>query len=65
MGTSKPTHSAPGWQHENRDCHWFLVTHQVNITELTSIIPASGELVFASMNASGRITVIDRQSAEA
>jgi phosphohistidine phosphatase SixA len=42
-----------------------LVTHQVNITELTSIIPASGELVFASMNASGRITVIDRQSAEA
>lgn len=42
-----------------------LVTHQVNVTGLTSIIPASGDLVFTAFDAGGEITVIGRQSAGA
>ncbi|WP_244551873.1 histidine phosphatase family protein [Rhizobium sp. RU33A] len=51
--------SSPG------DLPLVLVTHQVNITGLTSIVPRSGELVFTTMNASGAISVIGRQSAGA
>jgi broad specificity phosphatase PhoE len=39
-----------------------LVTHQVNITGLTSVIPGSGELVFAAFDATGSISVLHRQS---
>ena len=35
-----------------------LVTHQVNITGLTSIVPQSGELVFVSLDPAGAVTVI-------
>ncbi|NBB48456.1 histidine phosphatase family protein [Rhizobium sp. CRIBSB] len=42
-----------------------LVTHQVNVTGLTSIVPASGDLVFTALDAGGKITVIGRQSAGA
>ena len=42
-----------------------LVTHQVNITGLTSIVPRSGELVFATLDAGGAVSVIGRQSAGA
>ncbi|MBC2771705.1 histidine phosphatase family protein [Rhizobium sp. AQ_MP] len=40
----------------------ILVTHQVNITGLTSIVPRSGELVFATMSGVGETDVIGRQS---
>ena len=42
-----------------------LVTHQVNVTGLTSVVPRSGELVFATLDGSGGVAVIGRQSAEA
>lgn len=42
-----------------------LVTHQVNVTGLTSIVPRSGELVFAKLDEAGAVAVIGRQSAEA
>ncbi len=51
--------SSPG------DLPLVLVTHQVNITGLTSIVPRSGELVFTTMNSAGAISVIGRQSAGA
>lgn len=38
-----------------------LVTHQVNITGLTSIVPRSGELVFVSLDQAGIATVIGRE----
>jgi hypothetical protein len=40
-----------------------LVTHQVNITGLTSVVPRSGELVFATIAGDGAVSVIGRQSA--
>lgn len=39
-----------------------LVTHQVNITGLTSVVPRSGELVFATLGRAGTVLVIGRQS---
>ena len=42
-----------------------LVTHQVNVTGLTSIVPRSGELVFVKLDEAGAVAVIGRQSAEA
>lgn len=39
-----------------------LVTHQVNISGLTSIVPGSGELVFAILNNAGAANVVGRQS---
>lgn len=42
-----------------------LVTHQVNITALTSVVPRSGELVFVALDAGGKARVIGRQSAGA
>jgi phosphohistidine phosphatase SixA len=42
-----------------------LVTHQVNVSALTSIVPSSGELVFVTIDAAGIASVIGRQSAEA
>lgn len=47
------------------DLPLVLVTHQVNITGLTSIVPRSGELVFATLDAGGAVSVIGRQSAGA
>lgn len=38
-----------------------LVTHQVNITGLTSIVPQSGELVFLSLDSAGGVAVIGRE----
>lgn len=38
-----------------------LVTHQVNITALTAIVPSSGELIFAAINARGDVNVLGRQ----
>lgn len=38
-----------------------LVTHQVNMTALTGIVPASGELLFASMSSDGTVSVIGRE----
>jgi broad specificity phosphatase PhoE len=40
-----------------------LVTHQVNITGFTSIVPQSGELVFVSLDPAGQFTVIGREPA--
>lgn len=37
----------------------LLVTHQVNITALTDVVPRSGEIVLARME-KGRLVVIDR-----
>jgi phosphohistidine phosphatase SixA len=39
----------------------LLVTHQVNITGLTGIVPQSGELVFVSLDPAGIVTVIGRE----
>ena len=36
----------------------LLITHQVNITSLTNFYPASGELVFATMLESGKISFL-------
>lgn len=47
------------------DLPLVLVTHQVNITGLTSVVPRSGELVFATFDAGGAVSVIGRQSAGA
>ena len=40
----------------------ILVTHQVNITALTGLVPASGELVFAGISGDGTVSVLGRQS---
>jgi hypothetical protein len=37
-----------------------LVTHQVNITALTNVVPRSGELIVAQPLADGRVRVIGR-----
>ncbi len=37
-----------------------LVTHQVNITALTGIFPASGELIFVEPGTNGSLRVVDR-----
>lgn len=37
-----------------------LVTHQVNITELTDVYPASGEMVFVRGDANGGFDVVGR-----
>ena len=34
-----------------------LVTHQVNITALTGIVPRSGEMLFIGLQSSGKVTV--------
>ena len=47
------------------DLPLVLVTHQVNITGLTSVVPRSRELVFATLDAGGAVSVIGRQSAGA
>ncbi|MFO7706874.1 MAG: histidine phosphatase family protein [Desulfobacterales bacterium] len=38
----------------------ILVTHQVNITALTGIVPASSEMVLARINEAGELTVCAR-----
>ena len=38
----------------------FFVTHQVNITALTGIVPAEGEAVFVRATAAGTIEVVGR-----
>ncbi|MCU0559346.1 MAG: histidine phosphatase family protein [Desulfobacterales bacterium] len=40
----------------------ILVTHQVNITALTGIVPAPGEMIVARINAKGELTVYARSS---
>jgi broad specificity phosphatase PhoE len=40
-----------------------LVTHQVNITALTSIVPAEGDLVVVRLEDDGRISVLGRITA--
>jgi phosphohistidine phosphatase SixA len=40
----------------------FFVTHQVNITALTGIVPAEGEAVFVRATAAGTIEVVGRAS---
>lgn len=42
----------------------LLVTHQVNITALTDIVPASGELVVLRPDGAGRFTVLGRLKPE-
>lgn len=42
------------------DAKAMLVTHQVNITALTGIVPASGEIVVVSVSDSGEIVVEGR-----
>jgi hypothetical protein len=37
-----------------------LVTHQVNITALTNVVPRSGELIVAQPLADGRVRVVGR-----
>jgi phosphohistidine phosphatase SixA len=41
-----------------------LVTHQVNITALTDLVPASGELVVLRPDGDGRFTVLGRLKPE-
>ena len=43
---------------QNLDRPIVLVTHQVNITALTGIYPASGELVVVHRSSTGNITTI-------
>lgn len=38
----------------------MLVTHQVNITALTGVFPASGEIVVIRLDPAGAVTVLDR-----
>ena len=38
----------------------LLVTHQVNITALTGVVPRSGEIVVARMDGVGRLEVLGR-----
>jgi len=38
----------------------FFVTHQVNITALTGIVPAEGEAIFVRATAAGMIEVVGR-----
>ncbi len=38
----------------------FLVTHQVNITALTGVYPASGEVILFSIEPGGTVTVLER-----
>jgi hypothetical protein len=45
------------------DLRVLIVTHQVNITALTGIVPRSGEIVVARRSASG-LTVLGRLPAE-
>lgn len=40
----------------------FFVTHQVNITALTGIVPAEGDVVFVRATAAGSIDVVGRAS---
>lgn len=42
---------------------FVLVTHQVNITGLTAIVPASGELLFVALTAADPLTVLGRLKA--
>ncbi len=42
---------------QTTDTPTILVTHQVNITALTGVFPASGELVFVRVGSDGDITV--------
>lgn len=37
-----------------------LVTHQVNITELTGVVPGSGEMIVVQADASGEVRVLGR-----
>ena len=37
---------------------WVLVTHQVNVTALTGVYPASGEIVVAKTASDGAVTVV-------
>ena len=37
-----------------------MVTHQVNITELTGIVPQSGESVVLRANEQGQVEVVGR-----
>ncbi|THV22996.1 histidine phosphatase family protein [Peteryoungia ipomoeae] len=41
---------------------FILVTHQVNITALTGIVPLSGEIVFAAVSGDGTVSVLGRQA---
>lgn len=58
------TEALKAWLHKRppKPMPLVLVTHQVNITGLTGIVPGSGELLFASLAADGGVTVTDRQS---
>lgn len=38
----------------------ILVTHQVNITALTGVYPASGEVILFRVSADGEVTVLER-----
>jgi phosphohistidine phosphatase SixA len=40
----------------------FFITHQVNITALTGIVPAEGEAIFVRATAAGTIEVLGRAS---
>jgi hypothetical protein len=41
----------------------FFITHQVNITALTGIVPAEGEAVFVRATAAGTVEVMGRARA--
>lgn len=43
---------------QNLDGPIVLVTHQVNITALTGVYPASGELVFVRQSENGKISAV-------
>jgi hypothetical protein len=47
------------------DSNLVLVTHQVNITALTGIAPAQGELVILTPKGDGTFTVAGRMTAAA
>lgn len=50
-----------GWLREQKpSVPRLLVTHQVNITELTGVYPASGEMVVVHQSKAGELTVVGR-----
>ena len=49
---------------QSRDMPLVLVTHQVNITALTGVVPSSGEMIIVRRDATGVLKVVGRITTE-
>lgn len=59
------THAARQWiDNHTPGGPLILVTHQVNITALSGVSPASGELIFIRLNAAGEAELVGRIETE-